>query len=267
MIDRLRSGFSAPEEFEGTLGLPLIGLLPRVSKRTLRFQTKGRGGIAFTASLDRLRGQLLVMGDARPKIIMITSALPREGKSVLAATLARNAAGAGWRVLLVECDLRCPSLAAQFGIKTTAGLSDILSGKVLGHSENFLHEPEPGLHLITSGHSKCNVQEMLASHQMSELLTNLRARYDLILLDTPPVLPVPDALVLAQHADTTLMVVQWEDTARSAAQEALRLLRGTRRQIMGAVMTQIEGRTAAISGGRMSTAFDHRYDRYYGTPT
>jgi succinoglycan biosynthesis transport protein ExoP len=267
VIDRLRTGFSVPEELESTLGLQLIGLLPRVSRRTLRFPTKGRAGISFTASLDKLRGQLLVMGDTRPKIIMVTSALPREGKSVMAAALARNAAAAGWRVLLVECDLRCPSLAAQFRIKPTAGLSDILNGKVLGHREDFLYEPEPGLHLITSGHSKCNAQEMLASRQMSEWLITLRTHYDLILLDTPPVLPVADALVLARYADTTLMVVQWEDTTRSAAQEALRLLRGTRTHIMGAVMTQIEGRTAAISGGRMSTAFDHRYDRYYGTPT
>lgn len=265
IIDRLRSGFSLPEEFEATLGLPLIGLLPRVSKRTLRMQTRGKAGIAFTASLDKLRGQLRVLGDARPKTIMVTSALPREGKSVLAAALARNAAAAGWRVLLVECDLRCPTLAAQFRLQPTAGLFDILSGRMLGDIDDILSEPEPRLHLIMAGHQQGNAQEMLASNRMADLLTNLRTRYDLIVLDTPPVLPVADSLVLAQHVDTTLMVVRWENTTREAAQEAVRLLHGSRTRIIGAVMTRIDRRTASMSGGRMSYAFSS-YDRYYVTP-
>jgi capsular exopolysaccharide synthesis family protein len=266
IIDRLRRGFSLPEEFEATVGLPLIGLLPQVSRRTLRTQTRGRSGIAFSSSLDKLRGQMRVLGDARPKIVMVTSALPREGKSVLAAALARNAAAAGWRVLLVECDFGCPSLAAQFRLKPAAGLSDILSGNLLGDTHSLINEPEPRLHLITAGRTRGNSQEMLASHRMSELLVALRANYDLVLLDTPPVLPVADALVLARQVDTTLMVVRWEKTARSATQDAMRLLHGGRARIMGAVMTRIDRRTAAMSGGRMAYAFS-RYDGYYTART
>ncbi|HEY0181297.1 MAG TPA: polysaccharide biosynthesis tyrosine autokinase [Rhodopila sp.] len=262
IVERLRGGFSLPEEVEATLGLPLIGLLPQVARRTLRSPTKGSAGVALTAALDRLRGQMRVLGDVRPKIVMVTSALPREGKSVFAAALARNAAAAGWRVLLIECDFGCPSLAAQFRIKQTAGLSDVLTGAMLGDDRDVISEPEPRLHLITAGHSKANSQEMLASERLKALLASLRRDYDLVLLDTPPVLPVADALVLAQQVDTTLLVVRWEKTSRGAAQDAVRLLRGSRARIMGAVMTRIDRRTAAMSGGRISYAFS-RYDGHY----
>jgi polysaccharide biosynthesis transport protein len=261
-VDRLRSGFSLPEELEATLGLPLIGLIPQVSKRTLRSRTRGRAGIALTSSLDKLRGQMRMFGEVRPKVVMVTSALPKEGKSVFAASLARNAAAAGWRVLLVECDFGCPTLAAQFRLRPAVGLSDILSGAVLGDSRDVIHEPEPRLHLITAGQNRGNSQEMLASNRIGELLTALRAHYDLVLLDTPPVLPVADGLVLAQWADAILMVVRWEKTARNATQDAVRLLHAGRARIMGAVMTRIDRRTAAMSGGRMSYSFS-RYDGHY----
>jgi capsular exopolysaccharide synthesis family protein len=266
IVDRLRSGFSLPEEFEAALGLPLIGLIPRVGKRTIAFPSKGRARIALASSLDKLRGQIRVLGDARPRTIMVTSALPREGKSVLAACLARNAAAAGWKVLLIECDMGCPTLASLFRIKAGPGLSDILEGSMLGDSRDLIFEPEPRLHLLTAGRTKGNSQEMLASQRMSDLLTGLKSNYDLVLLDTPPVLSVADPLVLGQQADATLMVVRWEKTTRGAALDAVRLLYASRVRIMGAVMTRIDQRTAAISGGRISYAFSH-YSGHYGSET
>jgi len=227
------------------------------------FQRPGRGraAAAFSASLDRLRGQMRILGEDRPRLVMVTSALPKEGKSVFAASLARNMATAGWRVLLLECDLCCPSLAAEFGLKPGPGLCDILSGKLLGKLEDVVREPEPGLHVIMAGSRAADSQELLASSRMSQLLEAVRANYDMVILDTPPVLPVADALILARHADATLMVVRWEKTARTAALDAVRLLHEARAQILGAVMTRVDMRTASQSGGRMSYAFS-RYDGY-----
>ena len=175
------------------------------------------------------------------KSCMVASALPQEGKSVLALTLARNAAAAGWRVLLLECDFGCPTLAAQLRVKPMAGLSDILGGTMLGERRDVINEFEPRLHVITAGNTKGNSQELLASFRMSELLSTLRTKYDLVLLDTPPVLAAADALVLARQVDTTMLVVRWEKTTRSATQDAVRLLYASRARIMGAVMTKSTG--------------------------
>jgi len=261
VIERLRKGFSFPEQMESMLGLPLLALVPTIGPRALRKPRKTRAALAFTASLDRLRGQMRVLDEQQPKIIMITSALPKEGKSLFSAELSRNMAAAGWRVLLLECDFMCPSLAQQFELPTGPGLCEMLSGKFIGPRENLVREPEPGLHVIVAGDLIGDSQELLASKSMIGLLKTVRADYDLVILDTPPVLPAADALVLARHADATVAVVRWEKTPRGAATDALRLLRGTGAQLMGVVMTGVDMRTAAIVGGRMAYAFIH-YNGY-----
>jgi capsular exopolysaccharide synthesis family protein len=261
VIERLRGGFSLPEQMEATLGLRVIGLVPSAPRAALRGRYVGRNGILFRSAIDRLRAHLRIQGGDRPKVVMITSALPKEGKSVFAAALARNAAAAGWRVMLIECDFGRPSLAQHFDIKTGPGLSEILAGELLGGTAAVLHEPAPRLHVITGGRVAGDRQELLASDRMAALLAASRKQYDLVLLDTPPVLPVADALVLAGQADATVMVVRWEKTARSAAQDALRLLREGRTRISGTVMTRVDPKIAARSSGRISYALSS-YDGY-----
>jgi succinoglycan biosynthesis transport protein ExoP len=239
-------------------------MLPNISPRTLRRPRKGKTAIAFNASIDKLRGQMRALGEGRPRVLMVTSALPKDGKSMFASSLARNAAAAGWRVLLVDCDLGCPSLARLFGLPIAPGLREILAGESLGDTSSFMHEPAPRLNVITAGHAGGDPQEFLASRSMAALINAVRTRYDLVVLDTPPVLPVADALVLAPQVDATLMVVRWEKTPRTAARDALRLLHESRARMMGAVMTRVDRRTAAISDGRMSFAFSH-YDGYHTT--
>jgi capsular exopolysaccharide synthesis family protein len=260
LMERLCRGFSLPEQVEAILGLPLLALLPTVPREALRGQQEGRAGIAFTASLDNLRGQMRALGETQPKLVMVTSSLPQEGKSVFAAEFARNAAAAGRRVLLIECDFCRPSLANHFDIAPEPGLCAILSGDLLGSSSSIIHELGPRLDVIVSGNMTGDSQELLASNRMAALLAAVRARYDLVVLDTPPVLPVADALVLARQADATLMVVRWEKTARPAVQDAVRRLRESRARSIGMVMTRVNLRMAANAPGRMSHAFSH-----YGT--
>ena len=262
-IERLRSGFSLPEQLEATLGLPLLALAPTIPRRGLPGFGKARAQTAFSASLDRLRGLMRTMCDESPKLIMVTSAQPKEGKSVFSAALARNMAAAGRRVLLLECDLSCPSLARQLGLAPGPGLADILAGTLLGKLRDVVREPQPRLHVIVAGSRQGDPQELLASNRMAQLLRAVRETYDLVILDTPPVLPVADALVLARHADATLMVVRWEATSRSATHDAVQLLHDSRANLMGAVMTRVNMRAASLSGGRMSYAFSH-YDGYHG---
>ncbi len=261
-MERLCQGFTSPEQVEAMIGLPLLALIPKVSRKLLLRRTD-RGAIPVTAALDNLRGQMRALGETRPKLIMITSALPQEGKSVFAAEFARNAAAAGWRVMLIECDLYRPSLAEHFQTASAPGLCDILAGHLLGDINKVVRELAPRLHVIVGGRTSSDTQELLASNRMTALLVAARARYDLIVLDTPPVLPVADAMVLARHADATFLVVRWEKTARHAVQDGVRRLRECRAHVMGIVMTCIDPRRAASSVGRMSYAFN--YDNAYHT--
>jgi succinoglycan biosynthesis transport protein ExoP len=262
LLERLRGGFSMPEQIETLVGLPLIGLLPNVRQTRFLRTRGGRAEIALTASLDRLRGQMRVLGEARPKLLMVTSALPKEGKSVFSLELARNMAAAGWRVLLLECDFCCPSLAGYLGVTAGPGLCEILSGTSLGATQGLIRQPAQNFDVILAGRMRGDSQEMLASLRMSALLADVRQRYDMVIMDTPPVLPVADALVLGRLADATLAVVQWEKTPRDALMNTIRLLRASGSSIMGVVMTRVDMRKASIGGGRMSYAFRH-YDGYH----
>jgi succinoglycan biosynthesis transport protein ExoP len=261
-IERLRSGFSSPEQLEVHLGLPLAAVVPTVPRRAIRRGLRTRSAMAFTASLNKLRGQMRVLGEGRPRLVMVTSALPHEGKTVFAAGLAGNAAAAGWRVLLIECDFGHPSVADHFGLRSAPGLQEMLIGSMIGDRKRAIREVEPCLHVIPAGDRAGDPQELLASDRMTQLLGAVRERYDLIILDTPPVLPVADALVLAHQADATLMVVRWEKTARAAVQDAVRLLYDSRARLMGTVMTRVDLRTAALSGGRVSYLYNY-YDSYH----
>jgi Mrp family chromosome partitioning ATPase len=143
------------------------------------------------------------------------------------------------------------------------GLSDILAGDRLGGGGEVIRKVGPRLNVLCAGDfPQRDSQEILASPRMTALLMTVRTRYDLVLLDTPPVLPVADALVLAKQADATLMVVRWEKTDRGAVEDAVRLLRNSRARIMGAIMTQVDPRKAAMAGGRMQHAFGH-YESYH----
>lgn len=261
-IERLCRGFTQPEQLEAVLGLPLLAMIPNVPRKALRCRG-GRTDMSVTAALDNMRGQLRALGEARPRLVMVTSALPQDGKSVFAAEFARNAAAAGWRVMLVECDLYRPSLAEHFRIAAAPGLCDILAGRLLGDLGKVVHEVAPRLHVIVGGRPDGDTQELLASNRMTALLAAVRTRYDLVVLDTPPVLPVADTLVLVRHADATLLVVRWEKTARHAVQDGMRRLRECRANLIGTVMTRVDPRRAAASTGRMSYSFS--YNAYYAT--
>jgi capsular exopolysaccharide synthesis family protein len=256
-IERLRRGFGTPEQIEAHLGIPCIAMLPSASARARLPRAPGRRALKFTASLDKLRGHLLAQGDHRPRVVMISSALPEEGKSVLAASFAANAAAAGWRVLLIECDFRRPSIAKHFKLRAGPGLSEILAGGMLGEAGTALHEVSPRLHVIRAGAAKDDPQELLASVRMKELLTTVRAQYDLVLLDTPPVVPVPDPLVLARHVDATILVVRWERTQRAVVQDAVRALAANQVGSLDAVLSRVDLRRAAQSSGRPATLYDY----------
>jgi succinoglycan biosynthesis transport protein ExoP len=256
-IERVCQGFVSPDQLQACLGIPSITMVPNVSRKSRVRSCKGRKAIKFAASLDKLRGRLRTLGDACPKIIMISSALPQEGKTVFATSMSQNLATAGWRVLLMDCDFRRPTVAKHFALPLSPGLSEILAGGLLAGNQTALHEVQPRLDVLTAGAAGDDPQELLASDRMAKLLAAVREQYDVVILDTAPVIPVSDALVLARHVDATLMIIHWEKTPRNVVQDGVRLLRSSNAEFLGTVLNRVNLRRAAQSAGRPARLYDY----------
>jgi capsular exopolysaccharide synthesis family protein len=163
--------------------------------------------------------------------------VPREGKTFFAVALAKNAAAAGCNTLLIDCDLRRPSVAKQLGMSTRSGLEHIrLEGGC--RVQTFTNGTLP-FDVITAAPGTANPQDLLASPEVQAMLSRARSLYDLIILDAPPVLGFADARVLSTIADSTLLVVQWGRTSQKQVSAAIVALRLYGARIEGAVMNQV----------------------------
>ncbi|MCX7789208.1 MAG: CpsD/CapB family tyrosine-protein kinase [Chloroflexaceae bacterium] len=183
-----------------------------------------------------LRTNILFSSLDRPlHTLVITSTGPDEGKSTTLANLAVTMAQAEQRVLMVDCDLRRPSLHALFGVPNDRGLTSAL----LEQSEGPLPIQETGvagLRLLASGPLPPRPADLLGSRRMGALIERLRAEADMVLFDTPPVVAVTDAAVLAPRVDGVLLVLQAGHTRRDRAREARQMLEKVKANIIGVVL-------------------------------
>ena len=176
--------------------------------------------------------------DKEIKTIVITSSEPDEGKTTTASNLALSFAQAEKKVILIDCDLRKPSIHKIFKISNLAGLSGVLIGKdKIGEAINRYNE---NLHILTAGKLPPNPSEMLGSKAMERFLEELRDRYEIIILDSAPLQVVTDAQVLSTKADGTILVVRAEETKRDSVQQAKALLDKVNANILGTVLNGIE---------------------------
>ena len=176
--------------------------------------------------------------DKEYKVIMVTSSEPGEGKSITSGNLALSFAQDGKKVLLVDCDLRKPSIHKKFKISNLIGLSDVLIGKE--DLKAALHRYNENLVILTSGKIPPNPSEMLSSKAMSNLLEELKKIFDYIILDTPPVQAVTDSQILSTKADGTILVIRAEKTKKDSVQNAIGLLKKVNANIIGTVLNGIE---------------------------
>lgn len=174
------------------------------------------------------------------RIIGITSSCSGEGKSTTSLNLSYMLAEAGRKVLLVEADMRRPSIARRLGLKGAPGLSNLAAG--LCGNENVVQESgiQENLKILASGEFPPNPSELLGTERMRSALESLCREYDFILLDLPPVIAVSDALVASKLADGMLMVVRQGYTSRSSVSDAMRRLQYVEAKVLGFVMTHSE---------------------------
>ena len=250
---RLRSAHEVHDE----LGLPVLGRVSNGAMGSSGFVQNGHPGTkeADLEAFRMLRTNLEFLNSDDPvRVILVTSGLPEEGKSTVAAGLASAAAIAGKRALLVECDLRRPSLSDRLGLKREPGLSDYLAGEASPQdvlqtasiSEALMNGIRaPGAQgpaemvCITAGGSTPRPAELLSSDRCRDFLEKVRDVYDLVVLDTSPLLSVVDALALVPQADGVIVCVRAAQTTRDEARAAKAALDHLPSRSMGAVVTGI----------------------------
>lgn len=244
MLEHFRSGFQSTRQVREALDLPTLGIIPDVAKlpaRTLPGDYLVDRPESVYAEAVR-SAQIAIMnardGDAR-KGIMITSSLPGEGKTAFAVSLGRSLALAEKKVLLVDCDLRRPSVARQLNAYEIPGFSDYLRQQA-SLEEVLRHDPRSGLDFVASGGRTQDPQKMLDDPAARALFQQAAARYDLVLVDTPPTMVAFDAALLADVCGMALYVVEWDTTPRRAVQAGVDHLRGFDIPVAGVVLTKVD---------------------------
>src|SRR5438876_432943 len=192
---------------------------------------------------------------APPKIIVVTSAVAAEGKTVGSLNLATALAEAGSRVLLLEADLRHPRCHRTLGVEVDRGLSNVLAGQE--ELESVIHALEaPPLFFVPAGSLPRNPADLVSSPRMRQALERLRSQYDFVIIDTPPVLPVTDAVVLAREADAVVLVVKGHGTPSALVREARDRLLMAGAPLLGVVVNDVD-----LGWGDL-----YLYDYYYQPP-
>jgi polysaccharide biosynthesis transport protein len=239
--ERLNETIRTPEHAERLTGSPVIGFVPRV-----RSGSQALAAVVdspLSAYSDAINNILVVLRTAQlhdeHRVIAVSSALPGEGKTMIAAALARAATMTNTRTLLIDCDFRRPAIGRLFGQETRPGIETMFAENSAELSRFVIKDEASRLHYLSTRRASSNPQHILGSGWMADLISRARGEYDLILLDTPPLLAVADALLLSRLADTTLLVVRWAHTPSRAIAETLRLLRIHSGRASGIILSQV----------------------------
>ena len=233
-------------EIEQSFGRPVVGIIPLVQTRKAHDTSYDR---LIHRMVDEPLSQLseavhamrisLELSSANSKVILVTSALPGEGKSTAAMLLAASSASSGKRTVLIDCDLHQQSTSEAFRNTRQPGLSELLRGTAK-LTDVITKDPVTKTYVIPAGSMVPNAADLLMSQWMRDLITALRSEFDYVVMDTAPLLPVVDALVLTTVADKVLMIVEWSKTPRASLYEAFKILRPEAHRIAGIVLNKVD---------------------------
>ncbi|MGA0545818.1 polysaccharide biosynthesis tyrosine autokinase [Brevundimonas sp. VNH65] len=273
LAEMLDSGLMTGEEVERRLGLPHLGAVPSLSSVAAAAEREEapadyvlkRPLSAFAEAVRALRTSILYSRTGQAvKVVAVTSALPGEGKSTTCLTLARVSAQSGARVLVVDCDLRRRNLNRMLGFEPETGLLEVLNGKVA--LEQVVHLDEAsGAHVLPLARNSFTPKDVFGSKAMDQLIADLAARYDLVLLDTAPTLAVADTRILAARSDAVIFLARWRKTPEKAIQQSLRLLEQAGAHVAGVALTQVDMNAQARYGYGDAGFYYADYKKYYAT--
>lgn len=259
-------GFRNAAQVEEMTGLPVIGLVPSLTESSeLRPQdyVMERPLSAYSESLRTVRTAIHLSNvDKPPKVVLVTSSVPGEGKTSFCTSLGRAQAKQGNKVLIIDADLRRPRIASALSlVSSNGGLAAILMGSST-IEEVLQHDPVmPGLDIIPANENCTNAQDLLGSQRMQQTIQDLSTVYDLIIIDSPPILAVSDAAVAARVADTTVFLIHWGVTPRDQVMRAVKQLSGLGTRIAGIAMSQV----IRTQYSKYEGYYKSNYDEYYSS--
>jgi capsular exopolysaccharide synthesis family protein len=262
--DQLRS----MDEIEEAFGMTALGLVPMVpaarGPTALFRQIVENPTSPFSEAVRMLSIRLDLYH--RNKIILVTSALPGEGKTTVITALAGTLALMGKRVLLIDCDLRRPRVHSCVGVALTPGVAECLLGTA-SPKDALVHDPLTGLYVLPAGAASGNTSNLtLNIDVIRRLLQSLQSGFDLILLDSPPVLAVAEARGLARLADQTLLAAGWGRTTKRTVYRTLKILLDSEAEIGGVLLTMVNPKGHSASGYTDSGLYHSSVRKYYAKP-
>ena len=258
----LRRTLRSREELAQLTGLPVVASLPILPQGTepIRFlaQIVENPRSEYNEAVRGFRNLILPPTVSDSRVVALTSSVPGEGKSMLSMSLALLTAAGGRKAVILDCDQRLSQFVDQLGLSSDIGLSDVLGDKA-GILDAVQVDERFGLHVVPSLRGKEFNPDALATPRLSEAIDVLRRHYDLIILDSPPVVPVSDIGVIARQCDEVYFICRWGRTQRSQTSDALSKLRMLDIDVAGIVFTQVNfEREAAFRGVPY-----YRYEEYW----
>ena len=234
--------FRAADDIAAATGLPVIASVPVVAGRVPPATHVLRRPVSpYSEALRKLYIGLLLSDAPRPpKTTLLCSSVPGEGKSVLAASLARMLAANGKRVLVMDCDWRSPALHRVFHCSNKAGLAALMSEETPNLRDLIFTDPMSGVDVLAAGGWTPRAAHLMTSERMRQVIGIFAKNYDLVVLDGPPVLAAADALPLACMVDKSLFVVRWGHTPRAAVRDAMRQLAEVHADLAGVVFSRVD---------------------------
>jgi capsular exopolysaccharide synthesis family protein len=257
-LEQIDEAIGDPGEAQEKLGLPLLGTLPRVKSGGPLDALEDPRSPLVEAYLAVQANLELSTARGMPRSLAVTSTRPREGKSTTAIALAQSLARAHRKVVLVDADLRAPSVHSAFGVASASGVSNFLAGAdnldVAVHATD--HE---GLSVMPAGPQPPNAADLLTGERLRVLVERLQASFDHVIVDSPPVIGLADAPLVASAVEAVIYVVEARSTQAGVVRNALNRLATAHANVLGTVLTKFEARRAHLGYG-----YGYGYDYGYG---
>ena len=266
--ERLDNTLKTPDDVRESMGIPFLGFVPdlktlgetpaRTSLNSLRHPAS-----PLSESYRVIRTNVMAAATAaEARILLVTSIHPGEGKSTTALNLAAAIAQMGASAVLVDCDLRRPTVHSNLGLARSPGLRDLLA-KTAVMKDVVRSGPLPGLFAVTSGVTPENPSELMGCEEMKTLLKDLRSAYEWVIVDAPPVGGMADALVIASVVDGIILVAEGDRTTKTVAADGVAQLASVGGRVLGAILNRIDVKRNAYYLSRYATGYYGGYG-YYG---